>query len=80
MCPTSSSFPSCLADDSSSGKGCWLNTVVLSRLNSEMMLSPDLSDSGKNLARKTRMRPQKTVFWLRLSRRRRSGKKKGRAD
>ncbi len=37
--------------------------MVLSRLNSEMMLSPDRSEMGKNLARNTRMRPQNTVFW-----------------
>ncbi len=41
-------------------------------LNSEMTLRPDRSEKGKNLARKRRMRPQKTVFWVRESRRSRS--------
>ena len=32
----------------------------------------DLSEKGKNLARKRRILPQNTVFWVRLNRRRRS--------
>ena len=38
-------------------------SVTFSTLNSETMFSPDLSENGKNLAKKSSIRPQKTVFW-----------------
>ena len=49
-----------------------LMTVVFSRLNSEMTLSPDRSENGKNFARKSKILPQKTVFWERDKRRSKS--------
>ena len=36
------------------------------------MFNCNLSEKGKNLARKRRILPQNTVFWVRLSLRRRS--------
>lgn len=44
------------------------NSVRFSKLNSEIMFSPDRSENGKNDARNSRMRPQKTVFWAREKR------------
>jgi len=45
---------------------------VRTRLNSDMTLSPDRSENGKNFARKRRILPQKTVFWERDKRRSKS--------
>ena len=47
-------------------------TVVLSRLNSDMIFNPDLSENGKNLAKNKSIRPQNTVFCVRDNRRSRS--------
>lgn len=37
-------------------------SVKFSKLNSDTTFSPDLSENGKNFARKSKMRPQNTVF------------------
>ena len=51
------------------------NVVTLSRLNSLTTLRPERSENGKNLARKSRILPQKTVFCDLDKRLRRSAKK-----
>jgi len=46
--------------------------VRLSKLNSLTTFKPDRSEKGKNFAKKSKILPQKTVFWLRDKRRNKS--------
>ena len=52
-----------------------LYVVTLSTLNSEMTFNPERSETGKNLARKSMIRPQNAVFCDRDSLFSRSGGK-----
>ena len=72
--PSSSSTSMTATSLFESSKSSVEKTVVFSRLNSEMTLSPERSEKGKNFARKRRIRPQKTVFWERDKRRSKSEK------